>query len=321
MYLAIVSSVVFPANDRRGELKINKINGCIIESSIHSFSDSAEITIAKNTTQFIKLAISEAIQPNDEVIIELGYNQDKIQEFEGVVTAVSDDVPVVISCRDKLFEVMQTQIGLNRKNITLQKLLRDIIPNEFEIDALDVNLGKVRIDKNNVGFILKHLRDKYGLTTYLRGNTVMSGKLLSNDSKKVSYGFERNIKPNNQLEYRFAEATKLKIEATSTLQNGDKIVVSVGDEGGSINKVKFFNITSKKDLEIIANKFLEIKKFTGFTGSFSSFGIPFMKSGWIASIESKLYPERNGDYLIEKVTTIMDDSPKIERTINIGMKI
>lgn len=318
MVLAMVSLVVFAANERRGEIQMRKINGVVIEASINNFSTNATITLPRNVSAFQNEQLKELIRRGDEVSIQLGYDGDFNTEFEGVVTEVSADVPVVISCKDKMFKLMQLPVNVSYRNVQLQQLLEDILPGQ-KVDALEIQLGQIRYAKVTVGEVLEKLKSDYNLVTYLKGDVLMSGKVFSANKQEVSYTFERNIKTSN-LAFRREEDVFIKIEAVSTLSNGTKIEATVGDTEGELRKLSYFNIKTKAELEDIAKADIVKFKYTGFTGDFNAFGIPYIEIGWIAEVKSLIYPERDGKYLVESITTTFDDSPQFDRKITLERK-
>lgn len=318
MVLSMVSLVVFSANERRGEINIRKINGCTIESSINNFSVSAELRLPRNVSAFVNEQLKELLRRGDEVQIQLGYDGNLQSEFTGVITEVSADIPVVISCKDKMWQLMQLPVNVSYRNVQLQVLLETILPGQT-IDALEVQLGQVRYAKTTVGEVLEKLKTDYNIVTYLKGNTIMSGKVFSANKEEVKYGFENNIKA-SALKFRKAEDVFVKITATSTLTNGTKIEAEVGDVDGEQRNLSYFNIKTKKELETIAEADISKFKYTGFEGDFNAFGVPYIEAGWIANITSSLYPEKNGKYLVESVVVTFDDSPQFDRKITLERK-
>lgn len=318
MVLAMVSLVVFPANERRLGIQMRKINGVVIESSINSFCDTAKIKLPKNVKEFANNNLNNLIRRGDKVEISIGYGTELKKEFIGVVTEVSPEIPIVITCKDKMWEHMQLPVNVSYKNVILSKLMMDIIPG-VTIDALEIQLGQVRYAKTTVGEVLEKLKSDYNLVTYLKDDIIMCGKVFSANKQTVKYGFENNIKASN-LTFKNKEDVLIKLTATSTLKGGTKIEAVVGDDDGQQRNLSYFNIKTIPELKLLAENDLDKFKYTGFSGDFNSFGIPYVENGWVAQIESKAAPEKNGKYLIESVVTTYDDSPQFDRKITIERK-
>ena len=318
MVLAMVHLVVFSANDRREELQMRKINGAKIDSSINSFSDSAKITLPKNVKEFANQNLNNLIRRGDKVTIYLGYGTVLKKEFHGFVTEVSPQIPIVISCSDEMWQYMKLPVNVSYKNVMLADLMKDILPG-ITIDSLEIQLGQVRYAKTTVGAVLEKLKSEYNLVTYLKDGVIMCGKVYSANKKEVVYGFEQNIKSSN-LKFKNKEDILIKLNATSTLSGGTKIEVTVGDEDGEQRNLSYFNIKTKAELEDIATQDLDKFKFTGFSGDFNSYGIPYAEVGWVANIASNESPEKDGKYLIESVITTFDDSPQFDRKITLERK-
>ena len=61
-------------------------------------------------------------------------------------------------------------------------------------------------------------------------------------------------------------------------------------------------------------------KIDGYSGSLTSFAIPFVRQGFTASIINNEYPERAGDYYVDTVTTTLNDMGAYHRVAKLGSK-
>lgn len=302
----------FFATENREEIVLHKVSEIAFESSFKDPVSKGSITLPRNIRLYNKdgktiaspeEAFKKLFKRGDKVSISWGYNGKLTKEFEGYVTTVSADIPVVLEFEDEMFKIKRMPVNFSSPNITLQELLETIIPG-YEIDALEqVTLGSVRLPKTQVGPVLEKLQTDWGLYTYFKDGKVRSGKyyVTESDSDIETFHLERNC-VSTALNYKRKEDVKLKIKAVSTLPNGSKIEVDgIGDVDGDERQLTFYNVTDVKELEVLAE--IEYKRFKvdGFDGSFTAFGIPSVTHGMKCRLVSGLFKEREGIYYIERV--------------------
>ena len=321
MTLAMVARITFAATDARGELVLKKPTAITIDKSWQQLTDLATITMPRNVRDFEKTKVAELFKKDDPVKIELGYNGNYVTEFEGYIAKVSADVPVKIECEDEMRIISKIPVNASMPKTTLAELFKKLLPN-YDVDALEVEIGTVRFSKTNMGAVLNFLKDDYSLYSYMKGKTLVCGKVYADDSDvaPVNLHLEKNV-VNNSLNYRAAEDVRIKITAVSTLSNGTKLEATVGDEDGDERQLTYYGIEVLADLQRLANEDLKKYKVNGFDGSVATFGIPFIDHGYKVNLSSFQYPERNGTYYVERVKIDFDASPQYRRTIELGDKV
>lgn len=302
----------FFATENREEIVLHKVSEIAFESSFKDPVSKGSITLPRNIRLYNKdgktiaspeEAFKKLFKRGDKVSISWGYNGKLTKEFEGYVTTVSANIPVVLEFEDEMFKIKRLPVNFSSPNITLQELLETIIPG-YEIDALEqVTLGSVRLPKTQVGPVLEKLQTDWGLYTYWKDGKVRSGKyyITESDSDIETFHLERNC-VSTALNYKRKEDVKLKIKAVSTLPNGSKIEVDgIGDVDGDERQLTFYNVTDVKELEVLAKVEYDRFKVDGFDGSFTAFGIPSVTHGMKCRLVSGLFKEREGIYYIERV--------------------
>ncbi|WP_220764304.1 hypothetical protein [Flavobacterium sp. UMI-01] len=276
----------------------------------------------RNVSYFNKYNVREVFRKGDAITIYFGYDGNNEKEFEGYISEVSADIPIVIKFEDEMFNVRKIPVNYSAANTGLKELLQTIIPG-YEIDALEgVQLGAVRLAKTGVGAVLDKLQSDWGLYTYMRGKTVVCGKYYVDESeyKPVNFNLERNC-VSTALNYKKKEDVSLKIKVVSTLSNGKKIEVdNIGDKDGNERQLTFYNIELKAELERLGKLEYEKYKVDKFEGSFTAFGIPTVRHGLKVTIKSNLYEDRNGNYYIEKVVKTFKPGG-IRQEITLGDKV
>lgn len=105
-----------------------------------------------------------------------------------------------------------------------------------------------------------------------------------------------------------AKTKKKRIEVLVTFEKGkEKSYIKKTNEplppnvGGE--RRQFFFESATNEQELIKFGFEQLKKYyyTGFRGTFTTFGIPYVKYGDIVILEDNILPERNGRYFVKKV--------------------
>lgn len=324
----MVCKITFPKTETRGEFVLKKIQSVHIESSWKRLTDTAEITLPRKAiyldqgkvkVNFYK--VKEWFKKGDPVIIELGYNGNYQKEFEGYITHVSADIPIKIKLEDEMYQLKKLPVNISLKKTNLEELLKKIIPG-YKVDALEVDLGALRFAKTTVAKVLEYLKDEYSLYSYMDGKKLVCGKIYADnsDQESVSLHLEKNV-VNNDLNYKDKEDVLIRITAVSTLANGSKIEVTIGDETGEERQLSYFGIEVRAELEKIAKEDLKKYKVDGFTGSIKTFGKPKIDHGMKVNLTSDLYPDRNGLYYVEDVIVDFNDTPQYRRKIQLGEKV
>ncbi|MFC3333832.1 hypothetical protein [Flavobacterium palustre] len=315
--------IVFHKNERRAEdLVLFRVTELEYESSWKELTDRGSLTLPRNVRYFNKYRVNEVFKRGDKLTIYFGYDGNNVKEFEGYVSEVSADIPIVIKFEDEMFNVRKIPVNYSSPNVELKELLQAIIPG-YEIDALEgVQLGAVRLSKTAVGAVLEKLQSDWGLYAYMRGTTVVCGKYYADESEfpAVNFNLERNC-VSTALNYKKKEDISLKIKVVSTLVNGTKIEVdNIGDKDGNERQLTFYNIEVKAELERLGKLEYEKYKVDKFEGNFTAFGIPSVRHGMKVILKSNLYDDRAGTYYIEKVVKRFSREG-IRQEITLGEKV
>lgn len=320
MYLAVNVEIEFPASRGRQGLLLRSCSSFKVESSWMELTDRAEVVLAKRIYLEDK-KLFEFLKSGDTIIIRGGYNGEYHEEFRGYITEVHDDLPVMIKCEDNMYVLKRTKCHISLKETTLANFLKQVVPGQFKIDAIDMNIGSVLFRDFTVSQALMELKDKLGIYSYFVGNTLISGKYYEDnkDSEKVKYEFTKNI-IENDLKYRRKDDARIKVTMTSHLSSGKTIKETVGDDDGQEQKLICTNVTDKNELKKRAQKELDRLKIDGYQGGLVSYGLPVVKHGYVAEIINHDNADRNGNYYVEAVTTTLSNNGAYRRQVKIGKK-
>lgn len=305
--LRLQSKITFASKTDGTEIVFDFVNEVEIETSYENLTDTAKITIPRKLNfdgKPIAVGVDSIFKRGDSVKIELGYFPDLRTVFEGYVSKVNPKTPIVLECEDKMFILKTTIISkYSKTSVTLKNLLTDIIGDVVEFRTLlDVELGSFKVSNASVAKVLDTLKSDYGFYSYFVNGVLNVGLAAdSSDTQTIEYKFEENIIDDSSLEYQRSEDMRLKVKAVSiNSSDNSKIEVEVGDEDGALKTFYTQNATLE-GLRQFANLKLTEWKYEGFSGSFTTFGEPYVRHGDTAKLISDKFPEKNGLYEVVSV--------------------
>ena len=285
-------------------LYLNKIK---IRKSIHALADEAEIFMPgmQNNTG---LQIDKEIHLGDAIRIALGYNGNNQLEFSGFVRSISTRNYLRIVCEDALHTLRKPLGAFKQVEETLEALVQRIIEGsnlslEIHPSLTSLKLKGFAIAEGTTGFdALSRLKNYLSINIYARGSSLYCTPQHSSDSatgRVLNYAFDSNIE-HSALRYRRASERPLHLQARSILANGEHIEVSVGEKTGESIRQTFYQIEDKATLRFMAQERLKQLSYDGFEGYFTGWLHPFCSYGDLVRIQDDQYPERTGQYFVER---------------------
>jgi len=310
--------IEFGASREREAIVLRRPNSVIINKSWKLLTDTAEITIPRNVRDFDKQKVRDVFRPGDPVTISLGYNGILYKEFTGFISRVSADIPITIWCEDAMWKLKQQPVNISKPSTTLKALMDDVVSG-YTIDAAEYEIGPVRYPNFTVATVLDDLKKRFNFYSYMRGETLVVGKIYADDTnvEPVNLHLEKDVYANN-LEYRNADDVRIKVKAVSTLNNGKKLSVEVGEDGGETRQLTYFGITAEADLKKFAQADYDKYKVDRYKGGITTFGTPAIEHGWKVNLTSDLYPERSGLYYTDSIRVSFGPSNRYARTATLG---
>ena len=300
--------------DRNKVLYFPAINEVVINETFDDLTNTAQVTLPRNL-KFEDRNIYEGDNPlirrGDKIKLSAGYAPNMEIRFEGYISKIDNNVPVILKCEDEMWFLKQQIVkNISVASIDLQELMEKVIPEDIfnksgleDIKVLDAtNLGSIRINESSVGVVLKKLRDEFGIYSYVQNKVLYVGLAYYPDiAKEETFLFEKVI-IDSSLEYLKKDDVKIKVKGVLIKSDNTREEISVGDEDGDLRTVFQYGGTVD-DLKRTINSFLEQSNYTGYYGSFTTFLEPKVSHGDYAVLNSYKYPERKGTYLIKSVTT------------------
>lgn len=281
------------------------VNEVEIKSSYERLTDTAKVVLPRKLTFQGKTLFSDVnaiFKRGDEIKIELGYFPNLRTVFEGYISVVGGSLPIELECEDKMYLLKKTTIKkIAKTTTTLKELLTDILPSGIKFDALDVQLGSFRISNATVSQILDDIKSGYGFYSYFVDGVLHVGLPSdASDTNTEEFPFETLIIDDEDLKYQIKEEIGIKVVAISMQSDNSKKEVTVGDADGSQRTFYTYNATESALKEFASLKLNKVK-YTGYTGSFETFGEPYLRHGDVAKLTSEKLPERDGNYEVISV--------------------
>jgi hypothetical protein len=280
---------------------------CTIENSTRSIANKAtiELPISAVFENSSRMNISSKIARGDKVTIELGYDDDYSNEFEGYVESIKITDKTVINCENKAFLLRCNIADKIFKSTTIQEVLN------YALNGLGISLNSQVPDISLDGFVIKNstsikviqkIKDQYGLVAFIDGDGALYvGLAFVVNSGNVELDLTKCPDKENNLTFVTDDDVKIKVKAISIQKNNERIEVESGDESGDLRTLFFYNISDKAKITELANEEIKKYKFTGYRGSVTSFGWPISNVAMIVSLKDKNYPDREGNYYCEGV--------------------
>lgn len=289
-------------------LTVPMLNEAVISRSFDVQTQTAKVILPRNlvyNNQSIYEGDNPLVKRGDKIELYGGYLPNVDLLFSGYISKVNNNVPIELLCEDEMYLLKQTIIkNKTYTSVKLQKLLTDILPSSVKFEALDAQLGKIRINEASCGKILQVLRNDYGLYSYFKDSILYVGLPFQKElAQEQVFLFERQmITDGLDLKYLKKDDIKVQIKGVIIGDDNKKTEYVYGDLDGDLRTIFQYGGT-KAQLDTKANSFLQQMNYTGYYGSFTTFLVPTVTPGDYAVIDSYKYPERKGTYLIKSVET------------------
>lgn len=323
-----------------GEYTFDSVNDVQIERSMHSYEHKATIKLPskariakKGAAEPEVITTATLFHDGDPVKITLGYNGNLETEFEGFVKRRTLGIPLEIECEGYSYRLrQQTHTADMSKGIEVKKLLELVTQKEdisFEC-AIDFKLYGRHLtnangcevldeiikcsDKTLSIFFIEPKKLWCGLVymPYMTGKNVFA-------LPEVQYRMGFNCPAENELKER-TPSEKVQVIVNGRLANGDNVRTKSDDQKDARKARHMFNgVQDNKILTDFANEKANRANYSGYEGAFTAFLQPQCQPGYIVFIKDDRYPERDGKYLVECVTTTFGSGGG-RRRIEIGIR-
>lgn len=310
-------------------ISFSAVKSVRIENTTQKFSDIAKVELPREFKSS-NLAIAgknlfETIKTGDQIQIDLGYNGELNTEFEGYISEIKAEIPLMLICEDEMYKFKKLpKINKTFASTNLKELIQFLAPN-YKVEALDMPLGKFTIQNATPYKVIEELKSKYGIRCYFKQKVLVAG--LAIDFKPASqhkFVFNRNIRGTSDLRYITKEQQKRFYKCIS-IQKGTskKVVYELGDKDGEHRTLHLPLNLNLKEVKEWAHKFYNSHVYDGYQGSIESWGVPITKAGDTAEIIDPNYSDGYRDMIlfIESVTILVNASDGFKRQNKLSFKI
>jgi hypothetical protein len=308
-----------------------------IESSVQVLSNSAKLELPREFRNAVDLAgksvnisgksILDFIKRGDAIKIEFGYDGDLQTEFEGYVTRVGAEMPLLLDCEDEMFQLKKApRVTKFIKSGKLIDILKAVLPDKYTIEcSADYSIGKWLIEDATPYNVLDELREKAGIRAYFKNPTTLAvGMIVDFKAETVhKYNFSENVRRGSNLKFEQKESKPIFLTVESKQANGSVLKISVGEKGGDEKTMKLWPNMTKAELQVWANKQQTSVSYSGFEGTLDGWCLPRTKPGHAVQLARPYYKDRHQDgrYFIESVTIDVNGSDGIKRANNLSYKL
>lgn len=306
------------------KFKLGMLAECEIVCSVDNLADSATIVLPEAVMNQV-LNIENKISRGSGVLIQLGYDNKLVTEFEGFVQDITtNDSTLKIVCEDALFLFRVSVPDIELKTTSLKKIAQYLVDNidpSFSVSCdFDISYEKFVIHQATGFDVLKKLQEETKANIYFD----TTNKVLHihapyiEKAGTVKYSMQQNIEKST-LEFKRAIDKKVEVTVESTDSKGKVTSITAGTTGGDKITLKVGTM-SNTDMQKVADAALRKNNFDGYSGSFDGWLIPFVKPTYSAIILDQDYPYKDGTYYVVGVKTNFSESGGV-RTITPGIKL
>lgn len=305
-----------------GKYKLMMLDSCTITRSVEQLADTAEIVLPGSC--FNKaIEIEKQIKRGDAVSITAGYLGMVENEFTGYLEAIAtDDGSITLKCEDGIFEFRKPIADKEFTNPDVKELLNYACS---QIGGYSLSCDYAfKYDKfvvrSMTGYdLLKKIQEESKANIYLKDKVLHVHPQYKEISGTAKYSFQDNIEE-SELEYKIAEDRPFECTVESKGSDGKIIRVTSGKKGGDSETIKRDGVSDMASLQALADEVVKHRSYTGYSGSFTGWLVPYCDASYKVSITDDDYEYKDGDYYVLEVVTKLSSAGG-SREIKIGAKI
>jgi hypothetical protein len=288
-----------------GQYVFRGVTNCEGESTWDNLTDTFEIELPRLLSfkgKYVALGQAPLFKRGMAVKVELGYDGVLNEVFRGVLRSISGGTVVKLKCEDEMFLLKKGEFTRAYKKVSLKTLMADLLGDrvKYELEA-EVELGAFRINKATPAKVLEYLKEHYMIRSWFRGGVLHVGlAYVAALQSGVGIRFDRNV-VEHDLEFRLREDVNLLLKGIIMLSNNTKKEIEIGDKEGEQRTFHYYD-KDETTVRGLLKAEEERLRYDGYKGSVTLFGLPFVQHGDKVTIVDKVYPEREGTYLVKKVS-------------------
>lgn len=317
-------------------LQFTQCQSIHIDSSVQVLSNNAIVELPREFRNAVDevgksinisgKSILDFMKRGDAIKIEFGYDGNLQTEFEGYISKIGAEVPLVLECEDEMFQLKKApRITKFIKSGKLIDILKAVVPSQYTIECnADYSIGKWLIQDATPYNVLEELRDKAGIRAYFKTPKILAvGMIVDFKAEKIhKFNFSENVRRGSSLKFEQKESNPVEVIIKSKQPNGQEITYTTGVKGGNTKTISMPGLT-QSDIKTWAEQTYKSISIDGFEGTLDSWCEPRTKPGDAAQLYRPYYKDRHQDgrYFIESVTIDVNGSDGIKRTNNLSYKL
>ena len=302
-----------------GSFRLSMLDSVEVIRSVEQLSDTAVIVLPGSV--FNKaIEVEQKIKRGDKVVINLGYDGNLVREFDGYLDSIStDDGSIKLNCEDSLYLLKQPVADKEFINPDISDILKYIAGSFTVVCDYSFRYDKYVIKGQTAYQVLKKLQEETKANIYLKESVLHVHPQYSELFGSATYSFQDNIEKSS-LQYKNAEDRKLIVNAEGKGKDGKVIRATVGESGGDSITLRIDGVSDRATLRNLATEQLKVKSYTGYSGSFTGWLIPFCDAAYKIYLDDADYNFKSGAYYVLEVRTKVSRSGG-EREIKIGKRL
>lgn len=305
-----------------GKYELRMLDSVKIVRSVEQLTDTCEIVLP-GTIYNKAIEIESKIRRGDAVMVLAGYDGNLVNEFSGYLDRIgTDDGAIRLFCEDPIF-LFKKAIGDKQfVNPDVKDILQYVCS---QIGGYSLSCDySFRYDKfvvqNNTGYeVLKKIQEECKPNVYIKDSTLHVHPKYRDIFGSAKYSFQDNIEKSD-LQYMDAKDRVWQIIVEGKGSDGKVIRETAGTSGGDQQTIKLEGVSDHATLKLLAEETLKTKSYSGYSGSFTGWLLPWCDAGFKATVTDKDYEFKNGDYYVLEVETNISSSGGI-RKVTIGKKL
>jgi len=327
--------IIYELNTTKAKFDFDIVTSVEIVKDRSTFTDTATVIFPNRLRR--KENLIDKINIGDRIEIFLGYFPNLVLEYEGFISFIDKNSPLVLKLEDQSFLLKRNSLSATTlKQTTLKKLIETFF--EGETNIFDTEIGDWRISENaTLVNVLDELKSKFGILSHFKNGILNVNTELITDSttNQTILNIQRNVVQDSD-DLNFQKDTDIGIisHGLSLQKNGTKIevfafykdnlpdneiVVSTSRPIGVLNTFKVPDLSLVALTKLVEQRLPKLF-YTGVTGKVTTFGAPSIDHGDTVNLIDERTPERNGQYRVNAVTKNYDNTVGYKQTVTLGLK-
>lgn len=325
------------------KIRFDYVNDIVVATSCKNLTDTAVIRVPRKMA-WKGRAITEFINRDDVVSIKIGYEEYGLETvFKGYISNVENSIPVVITCENEMRRFKMI-------NVPAEKI------EKFDLKEYIEKYGGVKVHTSDTltfggmditeEMTLAQALDKImQVYPYVRGYfqdgefyAVLDPSRWGLDRKPIIFDPQRNMISDN-LSYTRAEDVKIGIKAESILRDNTKLNAYAPEAAFDLKKGKDGSVTAtikndysqqqyyapecttQADLQAYADKMAAEVIVDSMSGTFTAFGVPFVRKADIVELRDIERKERHKKRFVAEAVTYSFGTNGYHQAITLGNRI